>query len=389
MKKNNGLKIAILSLSFLLMTRLTISPALAEIGRAFPSQNEGSLMNMVVLASALSIPFGLISGYLTRFMNKKPLLIIGLILYLVGGLGPIFVNSYSIILGLRAVLGAGIGFILPMTTGLIADYFVGDERINMFGFQNSSVAVGNIVTSLLAGVFAAISWRYSFLIYAVGIIALVLTLWKIPEPPKAEIVSGKRKPVNKRVLFICLSMFVYAIIYFSFFGYLSFVIENHHLGNATTTGVATMLMTAASLIMGFVFRALTMALRKFNVFVALGINFVGFLLLSMASSAGIVFIGAIIIGCGFGFIMPTSIMKVTEASDKSEATFSNGLLMTFLNIGTAVSPTLLQAIGNRFNNTDGKFIYLICSIGLAIATIIAFANAIITKENDSESVIVG
>lgn len=74
MKKDTGLKLALLSISFLLMTRLTISPALAEIGRAFPAVSQESLMMMVVIPSLVGIIFGLLSSLLAGFIRAKILI---------------------------------------------------------------------------------------------------------------------------------------------------------------------------------------------------------------------------------------------------------------------------------------------------------------------------
>lgn len=384
MKKNGILKLAILSISFLLMLRLTISPALAEIGKAFPQISQGSLMMMVALPSLVAIPFGFFSGILANFMRKRTILFVALTLFLIGGVGPMFTNNYTIILVLRSLLGAGTGLFLPFAAGLIADFFTGDERNAMIGYQSTAVAVGNIITSLLAGVLATISWKLSFLIYAFAVISLILVIFKLPEPERVQHAPAEKKTLNARVLFICFGIFLYAIVYFSFFGYLSFVVDSHHLGNAASTGVATMLMTVGSIIMGIVFGKLTKVLKRYAMVVALIGNIIGFFTLSSATSIIHIFIGAFFIGLGFGFLMPLATMKVTDASSKSAITFSNGLFMTFVNIGTAVSPTILVAVGNIFKNSDGQFIYLFCSISLAVAAVISLILAFLPQKEKSE-----
>ena len=128
MKNAFGLKVSILSISFLLMTRLTISPALAEIGKAFPSVSQEALMMMVVLPSLVGIIFGVIGGVLAGFMRAKTLLYIALTGYLVGGLGPVFVDDFKKLILFRVLLGAGTGLFLPYAAGLISAFFKGYER---------------------------------------------------------------------------------------------------------------------------------------------------------------------------------------------------------------------------------------------------------------------
>ncbi len=198
MKKNYMLKTAILSVSFLLMLRLTISPALAEIGKAFPSIAQGTLMMMVALPSLIAIPFGLVSGLVAHLLRKKVVLYVGLAFFILGGIGPMFVSDFGAILALRCFLGAGTGLFLPLATGLIADFFSGEERNAMIGFQSTAVAVGNIATSMLAGALAVVSYKLSFLIYAFGFITLGLVALRMPEPPKPAALLATLVPAKTR-----------------------------------------------------------------------------------------------------------------------------------------------------------------------------------------------
>ena len=379
MKNNKTLKLAILSISFLLMLRLTISPALAEIGKAFPDVSQGTLMNMVILASVMAIPFGFISGVLATFMKKKTILYIGFIFYIIGGLGPMFMPTFTLVLVCRALLGIGTGLFLPFAAGLIADFFTGDERENMIGIQSTAVALGNIITSILAGVLATVNWRLSFLIYAFAIITLLLVAFKMPEPPRVEKQQGQGGMVNRKMLFVCFNIFLYAIIYYAFFGYLAFVIDSKGLGNAASTGLATMVMTAVSMVAGVIYSRFVTLLRKAALPIILLVNVIGYYVLSAAASFPVILIASVFIGLGFGLLMPYGTSKVTNAAPPAAAAFANGLYMTATNVGTALSPTILVAVGKGFNNPDGQFIFYCCSIALAAGLIISIVLSLIKK----------
>ncbi len=376
--EKKGLKVAILSVSFLLMLRLTISPALAEIGKAFPNVSQGVLMNMVALPSLVAIPFGFLSGVLSNFFKKKNILLVGLGLFLIGGIGPMFMTSFTPILIMRAVLGAGTGLFLPFAAGLIADFYTGDERNHMLGLQSTAVAVGNVITSILAGVLATINWRAAFLIYAFGIVTLILTVIRIPEPERVE-EDNSENTVNAGMMKVCLAIMVYAAIYFTFFGYLAFVVDEKGLGDASASGFATMLMTVASIFMGVIFGKLVLKLGKKVLPLSLLANTIGFLLLSVANVFVVIIAGAIMIGIGFGLLMPYGTMKVTDAAPLKATTFANGLFMTFVNIGTAVSPLLTVMIGRAFSNESGQFMYMLSAIVLGGATLVTLVTAFMGK----------
>lgn len=376
LEKQFGLKIAILSLSFLLMLRMTISPALAEIGKAFPAVSQEMLMMMVVLPSLVAILFGFLSGVLAGFFKVKNILYVALVLFLIGGVGPVFTKNFTMIIWFRGLLGVGTGLFLPFTAGLIAAFFRGNERNQMIGFQSSAVGVGNIITSLLAGLLAAIAWNLSFLIYGFAFISLVLVVVKIPEPPKVLDEQSKVKgvSVNRGVMLVCFGILLYSIVYFAFFGYLSFIIDTRNLGDSKASGLATMLMTLGALIMGILFGKLVRFFKRYTLFVALVGNFLGFCLLAWSTTLVHVFIGSTFVGLGFGLLMPFAMMRLNEASDRSALNFSNALFMTFINIGTAAAPKILVTIGEIFNNPDGQFIFAFCAGCLAVAAILILIN---------------
>ncbi len=378
--KNKGLMVTILSISFLLMLRLTISPALAEIGKAFPGVSQEALMNMVSLASLVAIPFGFLAGVLANRFRTRTLLFVGLALYIVGGMGPMLTSDFTVILVCRALLGAGTGIFLPYAAGLIADFYTGQARDVMLGYQSTAVALGNIITAILAGVLATFSWRLSFLIYAFAIVTLVLVVLKLPEPQRTQPSGKQESGFNRGVVTVCVLIFFYAVIYFAIFGYLSFVVDSHKLGDAASTGLATMIMTVMSMVSGVLFARIIGLLRQFSAFVALLLNAVGFFLLSIATDMSLIFAGAAFIGLGFGLLMPYGTMKVTDAAPKSAATFANGLYMTFVNLGTAASPTILVTIGSVFGNPDGQFIYRVCAIVLVVAAVIAVGVAFVVNQ---------
>jgi predicted MFS family arabinose efflux permease len=366
------------------MLRMTISPALAEIGKAFPAVSQESLMMMVVLPSLVAIIFGLLSGILSGFFKVKHILYAGLTIFLIGGVGPAFTNNYTIVLVCRVLLGVGTGLFLPFTGGLIASFFTGDERNQMIGFQSTSVGIGNIITSLLAGLLAAINWHLSFLIYAFALIAFFLVIRYLPEPEKVEKEKKSQMTVahyfNKKVLWVCFGIFFYSVVYFSFFGYLAFVIDGDQLGDSKAAGLATMLMTLGGLIMGLVFGKVLKILRHYTMTVGLLINFAGFFTLAHTTNIIHIFVGSLLIGVGFGTIMPLATVILNDASSESAYNYSNALFMTFVNIGTAIAPKVLVTIGEYFGNPDGKFIFLFCSICLGIATLFTFIITLIPKK---------
>lgn len=383
MNKSLGLKLSILSISFLLMTRLTISPALAEIGKAFPLVSQESLMMMVVIPSLMGIIFGFIGSILAGYMRAKTLLYIGLAGYLAGGIGPLFVHDYNTLMACRVLLGAGTGLFLPYTSGLIASFYRGDERNQMFGFQSTSVGFGNIITSILAGVLAAIYWKLSFLIYAFGFMTLFFVIVYLEEPKK----QGEKQKLTARmylnpmVLWVCFTLLLYAILYFSFFGYIAFVIDENHYGDAKTAGLATMLMTLGSMLMGLSYGKVLELLKRMTLFVSIILNIAGFMILAQSSGIIHIFVGAFILGTGFGLLMPYAVTLINTYSDEAAYNYSNGLLMVAVNIGTAFAPAVLVTVGKVFGDSGGQFIFKFCAMCMVLAGVLSLIWLFVPSRN--------
>jgi MFS family permease len=378
MKGKNILKVSILSLSFLQMLRLTISPALATIGAAV-GKDASQMQTMVVVASMFAIPFVFISGLIAGKVKTKTVLYIGLILFLLGGLGPMVVPNFEFMLFCRALLGIGTGLFTPYTAGLIADFFKDEEFKTMIGWQSAAVAIGNVITSALAGVLASISWQFSFLIYAFSIISFILVAAFLPEPPKSEKKKEENAKFNGRMLFICFAILCYAVIYFGFFGFISYVVEALG-GNSAQSGLASMAMTLLSLIAGILYAKALHIFKKASLPIMILVNAIGFFLLSQATSFGMVVIGACFVGLGFGLLLPYGTMRIIEAAPKSAGSFANGMYMTFVNLGTAIAPAILTLIGTLFGRKDdGQFIWFVSSILLVAGTVIAIILTLSSK----------
>jgi MFS family permease len=373
------LRLAVLSISFVVMLRMTISPALATMAQ---DQSLGvgmvELVNMMAVLSLAAIPATLLSSFLNRIFSKKILTCVGLALYGVAGVAPFFLTSFDAIFITRIIAGIGLGFFTPMVNGLIADFWDGDVRTRMLGYQNSAVAIGNIVTGLMAGFLAVIAWKYSFLIYVFVIIVFFVVLFLVPEPKRKEYTDAvDKKVINAWMIFITVAMLGFSLCYFTFFGYLSFLVEVRQLGDAGVSGIAQTTNTVGSLLIGFVFVYYSKASKKFNVFVSLLINAVGYLILSFATSVPMLYVGGFLGGLGFGTLMPTAMGLMYERAPKSSVTTGTGFIYLALTLGTGLGGLFWGLISQ-----DPIQIYLFVGIALIVAAVIALIMALFIKYKD-------
>ena len=207
-------KISVLSISLLtVMASAAVSPALAKIKQAFPGADITLIKLILTLPSLLIIPSSLVSGWLARRMNKKHVLLIGLVIYLLAGVAGGFAKSIPQLLIIRALFGIGAGIIIPLSTSIIADLYEGSERVKMMGYSGSVSHFGGVIFILISGWLACISWRYSFFVYSLALlVVLMIVLW-LPELSSKKLsVSVKSKlPAG---VYICAILGVFMMISF-------------------------------------------------------------------------------------------------------------------------------------------------------------------------------
>jgi MFS family permease len=176
------IKISILSISLLtVMASAAISPALAKIAQAFPGTDPTLIKLVLTLPSLLIIPFSLLAGWLATRMQRKHILLIGLVIYFLGGVGGGLAQNILQLLIIRGLFGIGVGLIIPLSISLIADFYEKEERAKMMGLSGSVSHFGGVIFLLLSGWLACLSWRYAFAVYGLSVVILLIILFWLPE----------------------------------------------------------------------------------------------------------------------------------------------------------------------------------------------------------------
>lgn len=175
MKINKMLKPTIISISMAtVMAGAAISPALGLIAQAFPDASPTIIKLVLTAPSLMIIPFSFLSSYLTTKLTKRTIIMLGLVIYIIGGIGPQLLSSIEIILLFRLLLGAGVGLLMPLSMSLINDYYTGKERTQIMGFNSAFSNFGGIITLLVAGWLASFGWRIPFNVYFLGLGIFIL-----------------------------------------------------------------------------------------------------------------------------------------------------------------------------------------------------------------------
>ena len=175
------LTFTILSISLLtVMAGAAVAPALGIIQQHFSSAPSLLIKLIVSMPALFIIIVNLCFAQLCKYMRTKTIALVGLIMYVVCGMGAFFAEDIVTLLILRALLGVSVGMIMPLSTGLLAYYFPPEKMSQLMGLSAAMNQMGGVVATMLAGLLATVEWNYAFLVYGLGLIAVILVLLYLP-----------------------------------------------------------------------------------------------------------------------------------------------------------------------------------------------------------------
>jgi EmrB/QacA subfamily drug resistance transporter len=120
------------------------------------------LFSIYLLAQAVSVP---IYGKVADLYGRKPVMLLGIGLFVVGSLLCGLAWSMPALIVFRLVQGLGAGAVQPMGMTIVGDIYSLAERAKVQGYLASVWAVASVVGPTLGGVFADyLTWRWIFLV---------------------------------------------------------------------------------------------------------------------------------------------------------------------------------------------------------------------------------
>ena len=352
------LKPTLLSLSLLtVMSGAAVSPALARIAAAFPDTDATSIKLILTTPAAFIIVFSLLSGRLCARFSKRGVLAAGLLIYLIGGLDGGAAASFEQLLASRAVLGVGVGLIMPLATGLIADFFGGEERARMLGFSTAASNLGGIIATLAAGILAAASWRYSFGVYGLGIPVLILVLAFLPEPERRQAETRERRTLPRAVYAWGIGAFAVMVAFYALPINLAIFLERSHIGGASTAGIAFSVVTGTGFAAGMTFARARAVARSLFPALLPALFSLGYLLLSRAADLPQVLLAVGLVGLGVGWAMPALFNGAIQAGGDGAGVRVMAVMTSLVFLGQFLSPLILGSLSDAFGGGSTRFTF--------------------------------
>ncbi len=120
------------------------------------------LFSIYLLAQAVSVP---IYAKVADMFGRKPVILLGIGLFLVGSILCGCAWSMTALIIFRAVQGLGAGAVQPMSITIVGDIYSLEERAKVQGYLASVWGISAVVGPTLGGVFSEwVSWRWIFFV---------------------------------------------------------------------------------------------------------------------------------------------------------------------------------------------------------------------------------
>ena len=361
---------------------LAVSPILDDISSIFPKASELEVSMLESLPSLMIIPFMLLAGRWSVKRNKIRMLVIGTSIFLISGIGCILSRTLLELIITSTILGIGAGIIIPLSTGLIVDYFTGDRRVRQLGISSAVNNLTLVIATTAVGYLADIEWHWAFVVYLLPAITLLLIpalSHSRPEPEPTDGAQNRQKSLNKQMI-AGLMIFYFAITYLSLIVTFntSYLAEQGGM-RSTDAGIIISLFFLAIMAPGFILDRIVRWLgREVNLWslIVMGVG-----LVIMSTSHPTFFrlaLGAILTGLGYGVMQPIIYDKAATNAPPHLATLALSLVMVVNYLAILVAPFIIEFIDKLFHTSSHEFAYLINGI---ISLIIALVTLITFKHN--------
>ncbi|MBO5901356.1 MAG: MFS transporter [Alistipes sp.] len=370
--------IAILSVSAVVsLPGLAISPILDDISHIFPHSTQLEVSMLESLPSLMIIPFMLLAGRWSVDKSNIRILVIGTLIFLLSGIWSMLSTHLVELIIASTIMGVGAGMIIPLSTGLIVQYFTGNQRVRQLGVSSAVNNLTLVVATSVVGYLADVSWHLAFVVYLLPLVTLLLipTIRNTkPQPEPQDGAQNRQMALNIRVI-IGLMFFYFAITYLSLIVTFntSYLAAERGL-SSEKSGLIISLFFLAIMAPGFVLDKIVAWLGKWLNFVSLVVMGLGLVLMALKHApVAMLWVGAILAGLGYGVMQPVIYDKAATNAPPRLSTLALSLVMVVNYLAILVAPFIIDATDDLFHATHHRLAYLVNGVlTFVLATITLF-----------------
>ncbi len=386
MTNKTNIKIGIYLCALLMMGAIAIASNIANIIAAFPHIPPTRVIaSLISVPCLVVIPVTIITGKLMDYYAKKTLVIIGVLIWFVGGISPYFITDFTIITITRAFFGIGIGMVQTLCAALIVENFEEqEERSAMMGKMTAFQMLGNILFSLIAGNLGKMGWNVAFLVHGIAILSLVGAIVCLPyKNPKA---SKNSSEVNKfkatSMMWTWATTFgIFMIATQTYAGTVSSLLLELELGDSAVAGNSIAVYAFGGLFMGLAFGKFAKTFGKWTCSLACLQMMIAFILIVYGKNLLLFYVAAFIAGASTSIGFAGIVNGTASSVDQKSSSMAVSIATCLQNVGLALCPYIVNPLGAKissasnkaFTASQGTFLSAV-GILLFLAIVLAYIN---------------
>ncbi|TFC30431.1 MFS transporter [Cryobacterium sp. TMT1-3] len=343
--------VALIAASMLtVMAGATISPALPKMADYFSEvDSSGFLVKLVVTITALSIALSAsVLGWLSDRIERSSVLKVSVVVYAIAGSAGLWIDDLSALMVSRVILGIAVAGVMTSSTALISEWFTGERRSKMFGFQAAASGLGGAVFLSLGGALAVVSWNAPFAIYFLSLPVAILVAWKVTDPPPVPKVAAELKPVLKSnatalISGIVVLAFVIQIVFYVVPTQLPFLLGEMG-GDSSITGLVIGWMVLVQALSSLSYRWVSRLGFSNVALLSLTLMSAGMTIVGTSGAIAQVLVGLSISALGVGLVMPNLNSWISDNTSSATRARAIGALISAMFLGQFVSPVIAEPV---------------------------------------------
>lgn len=369
-------KASILSIAIDSTVSGVVSGAIPLMVKSFPNAPQSIVESISSLPSLAIMLAVMISPFVTSKIGYKKTVLIGLFISFLAGIAPAFVPNIYLILGFRLIFGFGIGLLNPLSYSIVAFFYDGDERSQMYGLIGTVSNLASWILTGLVGILLQYSWHYSFLTYFVLLAIMVLVYFVLPEMDIKTEKSNNSKAnflqMDHRVYYLAVVMFFLFMVWMTFNQKFGLLVTGKKLGDASQATYILSLTAPIGMIVGVIFGLLHKWLKNSLLPIAMLILAVAFVVTGSANSLVMAGLGVVLAAISFTCCSTSIFLRVSEITPKELNNAASSVELIVTNIGIFVAPYFMSMIGSLVGNGSSDMMLKICSIILIVMALCMF-----------------
>ena len=344
-------------------------PVIATYSRSLGAA--AAMIGMTVgMYSATNLLGNLGAGVLLDRMDRKRLVIVGMVLTAASLYAYTLVDTPVQLLVLRAFHGLFAGVLAPGAFAMLGDR-TRSQRVRSMGMSGSLIAVSAVIGPLLAG-WISVELGYEAVFATSATLMLVAALAFMVLVPGSAHSSGEQLQDRQQVSSLArngvLLRVFWAVLVMTFgigvlINYLPIVVEEIG-GSARTSGIAfaTFSLVATVLMASPLHRLLDARSRALTV--ACGLAFLGvssLMLATLGAAAATLFPAMVVFGLGFGLLFPSLSASVADQAGSTQRGTAFGIFYAIYSLGVFVGAVVSGGVSGASSDVGAPF-YLAAAI---------------------------